>query len=220
MKSSKDFHRRHLPHYYPDDAVLFITFRLAGSLPHSVIQSIAEDLIPQRKAMEERKDWKHRFTNYDRALEKAKEHRRWLSDERIADMVTLAIQYQDGKDYDLAAYCVMPNHVHLVIGTGNNGMFEPVEQTRTLSGKTVSQIMHSLKRYTAREANKILGRAGPFWQDESYDHVIRGLDEFDRIILYVLDNPVKARLAKRWEDWKWSYSRFHLRQINNLSNDN
>ncbi|HCA80801.1 MAG TPA: hypothetical protein DEP53_13820 [Bacteroidetes bacterium] len=70
--------------------------------------------------------------------------------------------------------------------------------------------MQSLKRHTAREANKILGRRGAFWQDESYDHVIRNSEELERIVLYVLHNPVKAGFVKNWRDWKWSYSRLSV----------
>ncbi|MCL5021739.1 MAG: hypothetical protein M1339_08835 [Bacteroidetes bacterium] len=53
--------------------------------------------------------------------------------------------------------------------------------------------------------NPSLGRSGPFWQDESYDHVIRGAAELERTILYVINNPVKAGLAKSWENWPWTY---------------
>ena len=65
--------------------------------------------------------------------------------------------------------------------------------------------MQSLKRYTAREANKILKRHGSFWQAESYDHVIRDADEYASISHYVRQNPVKAGLVRRAEDWPWTY---------------
>lgn len=65
--------------------------------------------------------------------------------------------------------------------------------------------MQSLKRHTARQANIVLGREGGFWQDESYDHVIRDNEEFLRIIHYVLENPVKAGLVSRWDEWPWTY---------------
>ena len=67
--------------------------------------------------------------------------------------------------------------------------------------------MMSLKRYTARQCNDILGREGQFWQHESYDHVIRNQAEWERIIKYVLDNPVKAGLVEKWDDWPWTYLR-------------
>ena len=70
-------------------------------------------------------------------------------------------------------------------------------------GTYIAKIMHSLKRYTAAKANKILGRKGAFWQHESYDHVIRSQEEFDKIINYIQQNPVKAGLVKNWREWKW-----------------
>jgi REP element-mobilizing transposase RayT len=65
--------------------------------------------------------------------------------------------------------------------------------------------MHSIKRHTAYEANLILNRSGDFWQHESYDHIVRDDAEFERIVKYVLYNPVKADLVKEQADWKWSY---------------
>jgi REP element-mobilizing transposase RayT len=56
-------------------------------------------------------------------------------------------------------------------------------------------------------ANRELGRQGPFWQDESHDRVVRNENELNRVIQYVLDNPVKAGLVQTWEEWLWSYVR-------------
>ena len=64
-----------------------------------------------------------------------------------------------------------------------------------------------LKGYTARKANGLLSRTGAFWQRESYDHVIRDANEWQRIVIYVLNNPVKAGLVDTWEEWKWNYYR-------------
>ncbi|HUR98602.1 MAG TPA: hypothetical protein VMZ26_11110 [Pyrinomonadaceae bacterium] len=65
--------------------------------------------------------------------------------------------------------------------------------------------MKSIKGYTAREANKILNRKGSFWEAESYDHEVADDEEFNRIVRYVLNNPVKAGLVKDWRDWKWNW---------------
>ncbi len=70
--------------------------------------------------------------------------------------------------------------------------------------------MHSLKRYTAYEANQILGRSGAFWQHESYDHFARDEKELERIIKYVLYNPVKAGLVDDWKSWKWTYCKYDM----------
>jgi len=118
----------------------------------------------------------------------------------------------------------MPNHVHQVIeplaaAAGQDGILssEGVGQVGNLLYKgqdtilpySIAKIMHSLKRYTGREANLILGRTGEqFWQNESYDHVVRDDKEFERIIWYILNNPVKAGLADSWDKWEWSYCKY------------
>jgi putative transposase len=112
----------------------------------------------------------------------------------VAKVVSDAIHYRDGREYELLAHCIMPNHVHLVITLERNDI-------------SLYKVLQSLKRFTAREANKILARAGAFWQHESYDHVVRDGKELLRVIAYVLRNPEKARLVDTWESWKWSYFR-------------
>jgi len=85
----------------------------------------------------------------------------------------------------------MSNHVHLLV--------TPLVD--------VSKAMHSLKRYTAHEANRTLGRTGQFWQRESYDRLVRDNSEFDRIKHYIENNPVKAGIASAPEDYVWSSAR-------------
>ena len=215
MHDEEHFHRRHLPHLYLPNAVYFTTFRLSGSLPRLAVEQLREKSLLQKKS------WIG-FVDYDRALEKTDPKVCWLANELIANSVAESIRLRDGKEYDLAAYCIMPNHVHMVIGLGRHELFMPVGQTEgrvdepirqvgqigNLSNKPVSKIMQSLKRYTASTANGILHRSGPFWQDESYDHVVRTETEFERVINYVVYNPVKAGLVKEWRDWKWTYSAF------------
>jgi REP element-mobilizing transposase RayT len=91
--------------------------------------------------------------------------------------------------YDLHAWVVMPNHGH-VVWTPKIAM---------------PKILHWLKGVTAKRAMGMWGlTGGPFWQDESYDHWVRSLEELQRVIRYVEWNPVKAGLAKSVEDWPWS----------------
>jgi len=71
----------------------------------------------------------------------------------------------------------------------------------------LSTITQSLKGYTAHECNRLLGRHGQFWEHESYDHYVRDAAEFDRIVNYVLNNPVKAGLVADQNDWPWGYRR-------------
>ena len=67
--------------------------------------------------------------------------------------------------------------------------------------------MQSLKGYTAFQSNRLLERKGEFWAHESYDHYVRDAEEWNRIMGYVLNNPVKARYLADWRDWKWNYRR-------------
>ena len=107
-------------------------------------------------------------------------------------MVTEAIRYRDQQAYELHAFVVMANHVHMLI--------TPLE--------AVSKVMHSLKRFTAREANHMLGLTGKaFWQDESYDRLVRTPTEFERIASYIERNPVTAGLAATPEAFLWSSAR-------------
>ena len=90
----------------------------------------------------------------------------------------------------------MPNHVHVVVqpfaGRKNTGG-TPVPRSE------LPDILHSWKSFTAKEANKLLGRQGDFWQEEYYDHLIRNEADFRHAVRYVLDNPIKAGL----KNWKW-----------------
>ena len=91
--------------------------------------------------------------------------------------------------YTLAAFCVMPNHVHVVL--------EPLAPA--------PRITKSIKGLTARAANQILNRTGvPFWMDESYDRWVRDAEERNKIVRYTERNPVAAGLVERVEDWPWS----------------
>src|SRR5688572_20843971 len=93
------------------------------------------------------------------------------------------------KSYQLHAWVVMANHVHVLL--------TPFVE--------ISKITHSLKRFTAREANRILGLTGqPFWQDESYDRLVRDAGEFERIAHYIENNPVTAGLASAPAHFPWS----------------
>jgi putative transposase len=203
----RPFYSRHLPHYQPPGAMLFLTARLAGSLPRETIlrllgEAEQSDLLLARitdsreRAERAYLEQRRLFGEWDAELHGTKHGPFWLRDARIAELVAESLRYRDGQVYRLAAFCIMPNHLHLVIVPlpKEDGVFH-----------SLSAIMHSLKRYTARQANLLLGREGAFWQQESYDHVVRDEAEARRIIEYVLNNPVKAGLAQSWEDWPWNY---------------
>jgi REP element-mobilizing transposase RayT len=126
----------------------------------------------------------------DSLLDRARSGPLYLRRPEVAELMVSALLYgQDCmKYYELHAWVVMANHVHLLLTPF-------VEMTK---------ITHSLKRFTAREANRILGLTGPFWQEESYDRLVRNAGEFDRIVRYIECNPVKAGLVLAPADFPWS----------------
>lgn len=203
------FYRRQLPHLQPPGATLFVTFRLVGSIPAEALQRLRaeaeriEDVLaeisdPEERARREDVERRRLFGQRDVALHVGKSGPFWLRDPRIAGLVAESLHYRDGKVYDLEAFCVMPNHVHMV--------YTPLPEAEGIY-HAMSAIMHSIKLYTACRANRLLGRRGSFWQHENYDHVVRDEAELQRIVMYVLDNPVKAGLIQQWEAWPWSYCR-------------
>ena len=115
----------------------------------------------------------------------------FLKDPRVAKLVVDALRHFDGARYHLHAWCVMPNRVHVIFS---------VLPARTPALR-LSSIIQSWKSFTAKEANRLLARTGSFWQREYYDHLVRDDEDFVRCIEYTINNPVKAGLCERWEDW-------------------
>lgn len=127
----------------------------------------------------------------DRKLDQAATGPRWLQDERVAKCVADALTYgpQELGLYELRAWVLMINHVHILIYPKCD----------------LSKITKSIKNFSARQANAILGRTGqPFWQDESYDHWVRNRTELEKIVRYIEANPVPVGLVNRVEEWRWS----------------
>jgi len=211
------YYKRNLPHYQPLDAVYFATFRLANSLPKSVIEQLRIENLKQTNKIESLKNKKERenklyhqqkryFGKFDSLLDNSTSGSVWLKDERVAKLVSDSIRFRDNKEYDLYAYCVMPNHVHMLFDVTRNA----VSRHNVAETYIVTRILQSLKMFTARDANEILERKGQFWHRESYDHIVRNQEEFINVVDYIIQNPVKAGLVKNWRDWKWTYVRDDL----------
>lgn len=203
----KPEYKRHLPHIQPPGATLFVTIRLAGSIPKVELERLKmeaeerEDAIRQTAVSSQipsliYQEQKRQFARWDDLLDCAASGPRWLSQPEVARIVVDSLHFLDGNVYDLDVFSVISNHAHV--------LFRPLEKEDG-TYHALQTIMHSLKRHTARQANKVLGREGAFWQHESYDHVVRDRQEWERIVAYVLNNPVKAGLVERWEDWPWTF---------------
>jgi REP element-mobilizing transposase RayT len=185
--------RGRLPHWEKDSGLYFITFHLVDSLPRPVLDKVMErhrildaakhsgaHLLPDQKEMLAEFSPVKIEEYFDRGAGACS-----LRDPRIGELMANALRFWDGKRYRLVAWCVMPNHVHVVC--------------RLLPGQELSIVLRSWKSFSASMANKILVRGGAFWQREYYDRLIRNEDEFERAIRYVVSNPERAGL----KDWKW-----------------
>jgi len=202
----RDFYERNLPHVQPLGGTFFVTFHLHGSIPQAVLQLWKEELIAAKAQLSQVSSdfqndleilWKKDFLKRDKYLDTLQTGTFYLKDERIAKVVADSFHFWDNKLLELYAYCIMPNHVHVV--------FRLFDETETEKPVYLEKIMHSIKLYSANECNKLLDRSGAFWQHESYDRLVRDDQELRRIMTYVLDNPVKAGLCSKMADWKWSY---------------
>ncbi len=172
------YYERLLPHWQPEGAALFVTWRLHGSLPRR-IELLTNDAAEKT------------FVNWDRDLDTAASGPRWLGEERAAQCVVDALHFgeRELQLYELEAWVVMVNHVHILVNPR----------------ASLQRITKAIKNYSARQAKAVLGRTGqPFWQDVSYDHRVRDRRERAKVVKYIEANPVKVGLVERIEDWRWS----------------
>jgi REP element-mobilizing transposase RayT len=193
---------------HPEGHPLFITFRLANSLP---IEALAK-----LKAMRERElknsrgkspeeiyniEMKH-FGRYDEWLDRCVSGPRWLADETVARTLSEKIHAMDGQHFRVLAYCIMPNHVHLLI---ESIIAEYLKHRGKTAKSPITDALRLLKGNTGRSCNLLLQQSGAFWHHESYDHYARDEQELERIIKYILHNPVQAKLVEDWKKWQFTY---------------
>ena len=183
---SQDWNARgYVPHYDPVGAIQIVTFRTCDSLPTHVVEELASGLrtLPPSVQRDERE---RRTEDY-----LASGHGECLLGRRdIAEVVSSALKHYDGIRYHLIAWCIMPNHVHVVV--------------KCVGGNALRTVVHGWKSFSANEANRRLGRSGRFWMPDYFDRVIRDDDHLWSAIEYVHANPVRAGLCTRAEDWEWS----------------
>ena len=166
----------HLPHWHRPGAASFLTWRLAGSLPG--IKRATEYTSEGAK-----------FVAFDRLLDAKKEGPQWLGRRDVAEAVIRSLlEGQCRGLYELGSWVLMPNHVHVLL-------FPLAEVPRVVSG---------IKRASATEANRLLGRTGAFWSRDYFDRWVRGREQEQRIARYIENNPVKAGLCSSISDWPFS----------------
>ena len=174
----------YLPHRDEPGLVQFVTFRLVDAFP--------KELRSEWEALLEIEDDRKRRIELEAYLDKGRGEC-LLKQLKIGDMVEASLLHFHGKRYDLRAWVVMPNHVHL--------LFQVIDVP-------MCELMDAWKGYTAKAANKILGRKGQFWQEGYWDTYMRDKEQEQRSRRYVESNPVKARLVAAARDWPRCSARF------------
>jgi REP element-mobilizing transposase RayT len=194
-------YKRKLPHYQPKQGVFFITFRLAFDIPQRYLSALndfraklnneAENSESENKVLIKKK----LIAFLDDAYNDCHSELSLTADPRIANMIDDKIQSLCGTMYTLYAYTIMPNHVHLVIKPNCDGDYTV----------NLADVLKQIKGATARGINLMLNRTGSVWCHEYYDYWVRSQEEFIRIIEYIRQNPVKAKLVEKPEDWEFTF---------------
>ena len=201
LRSGTHF-RGYLPHVKREGADYFVTFRLADSLPKEVLLCYERERAERLSLVLKARQTGGKTVDSEEALNR--DFRRhveryldqgagacYLRRSEIGDLVAGALKYFHGERYLLREWVVMPNHVHVLVWPKPN--------------RLVGDIVKSWKQYTSTEAKRALGMApGRFWQPEPYDHWVRDDEERARIRRYIRNNPAKAGLCARAEDWRSS----------------
>ena len=204
MTNYPRIYTRYLPHIQPEEGTFAITYRLYGSLPVPFIQQKKAEYEEAQKVIRVKyadkpdldeqllKLKQTQFKDFDDFLDKNPNEPYHLKRREIAKIVSDSLHFLAEKYYELHAFCIMSNHVHVLL-------------TVKPDAPTLTYILERHKSYTGWQANKILGKTGSFWAEGSYDHLVRNEISFFRYFLYTLNNPVKANLVSNWNDWKFSY---------------
>lgn len=170
-----------LPHWHQEGKIQFVTFRLGDSLPMQKASELNEAIenFKRSNPLPWDSGVKKQFRKIVSRLEERLLNNGYgecvLKDLNVRTILSSALKYNDGIKYELLAYVIMPNHVHMLI--------LPLENNR------LSAILHSIKSFSSNKINKCINRIGNLWMRESYDHIIRNEDELKHFINYIRNNP-------------------------------
>lgn len=181
-----------LPHWRQDGVSYFVTFRTADSLPQEKLEQWEKEreqwvaTHPEPHSDEEKCEYHQHFSERIQQWLDAGYGECVLAKSDIKTVVEQALRHFDGNRYYLHEFVVMPNHVHALVSP--------------LGEYQLSNILHSWKSFTAHKINKHLGRDGPFWQKESFDHIVRNAEQAERIRQYIHDHPKVEAASRRFNE--------------------
>jgi REP element-mobilizing transposase RayT len=182
-------YRGYLPHVDYPHLWQSVTFRLVDSVPRTVVERWQREIegIP---SVEREKTLRHLIDKYEDSDHGACV----LRDDHCAAALMEQLAAEDQSCYRIAAWVIMPNHVHVLVGPTSHHRID------------LSRIMGKWKGASSRRINQILGRTGPLWQTESFDRWVRDDQHFRAVVAYIAENPVKAGLCRTASEWRWSHA--------------
>ncbi len=218
MSPIKTYYKQRLPHIQQVGASFFVTFRLHGSIPKSELTRLKEKYEAKINQLRKVEDITRRnsmilntrkayFAEYDQVLDTLDQGAKHLKDDHIAKIIKEQLHRFDRDLYDLIAYTIMSNHVHILIDTNIQLDYENEDLILEPTYTPLDKIMKRIKGASARYANIALGKTGQFWDRESYDIFIRHNKMLRNVIKYILNNPIKAKIVTNAKDFKWNYFR-------------
>ena len=176
--------RGYLPHRDEPGLTQFVTFHLADSFP--------ESLRSEWEHLAKIEDDRERRTELEAYLDKGRGECH-LRRAEVAQLVENNFRQFSGERYELRAWVVMPNHVHVLFKAGTVPM---------------SEIVGAWKKHTGRLANQLLGQRGAFWAEDYFDVFMRDAEHERKTVRYIENNPTKAKLLLDPKEWSWSSARF------------
>lgn len=205
MEASMDWYDRgYLPHRSDGALIQFVTYRLWDSVPEEAREGIEIELASGNARNTEAK----RQIRLQQLLDSGRGSC-VLSIPEIATCIVETLLKFNGERYDLYEWVVMPNHVHVLF--------------KAREGWKLPKIIQSWKSYTGRRALELLASRGigysgrelqhqTLWMREYWDRYIRDEEHLQTAKDYIRNNPVKARLVARPEDWPWGSAGWHKRK--------
>jgi REP element-mobilizing transposase RayT len=178
-------HRGYLPHFDQGDCWQAITYRLADSLPVEVLTRLESELAVMPEDLQDSERRKRLEDLLGRAHGAC-----LLRQPAVADIVLANWIHFAGQRYNIGAWVIMPNHVHLLI--------------KIRAGIPLTRIVQSWKSYSAKRIIRLTGCPVPVWQADYWDRFIRDQQHFAQAAAYIENNPVAARLTAKAADWRWS----------------
>jgi len=116
--------------------------------------------------------------------------------ERARTLVFDHCLFENGRKVQMHAFVVMPDHVHMLFTPLFDEQGEPF---------TLAKIMNGIKGSSSHSVNKLLGRKGTLWEAESFDRIPRSDADFEYRMIYIVQNPIAAGLAKGPDDYRWAW---------------